>query len=49
VSAWLAMWAYRIQESAAPRKPKWLHMLVCPFCRAMTKYCRQQARARAAS
>jgi len=49
VTAWLGMWSYRIQESLAPARPKWLHVLVCPFCHGMAKYCRQQVRQRRAS
>jgi hypothetical protein len=33
VNARLAMWSWRIQERAAPDRPVWLHMLICPFCR----------------
>ena len=36
------MWAWRIQENAAPRRPEWLHKIVCPFCRGREKrYMRQ--------
>ena len=49
MKAWLQMWSYRIQEGVAPRRPKWLHMLICPFCRGMSAYVRQQERARRAS
>jgi hypothetical protein len=41
---WLAIWSWRIQENAAPRRPEWLHMLVCPFCRGGMRWVRQQQR-----
>lgn len=41
---WLSMWTYRIQESAAPGRPEWLHGLICPYCRGMSRYVRQMER-----
>lgn len=33
---WLAMWSWRIQESAASRLPRSWHLRTCPFCRGMS-------------
>jgi hypothetical protein len=33
--SWLAMWSWRIQESAASRLPRSWHLRVCPFCRGL--------------
>ena len=44
----LAIWSWRIQDRAAPRRPKWLHMLICPFCRgAVRRFRRAERRAEA--
>lgn len=45
MSAWLAMWSWRIQEAVTPRGPKRLHILMCPYCHGLKKYIRQQRRA----
>ena len=49
MKAWLQMWAYRISERLTPRRPEWLHRLVCSHCRGLDRYVAQQERARRAA
>jgi hypothetical protein len=46
---WLSMWSYRISERLTPGRPKWLHRLLCSYCRGISKWCRQQERDRRAA
>ena len=49
MSAWLAMWSYRVNQRLTPNRPRWLHLLMCTHCHGIKKWCRQQVRERNAA